>query len=283
MADVDVGAFSRLEGLDQIDEIELVDQSPIGRSTRSNPATYVKAWDEIRKLLASTTAAKVHGVTPGMFSFNTTGGRCETCQGSGTVTIDMQFLADVEIICEQCGGRRFNETVMKVRYQGLDVDGILNLTVEEAMRFFVDRRGILRRLQPLRAVGLGYLKLGQSTASLSGGEAQRLKLASFLMNRGRDGARRLFLFDEPTTGLHASDVKQLLATFRDLIERGHSVLVIEHNLELIRAADWIIDLGPEGGDGGGEVIAVGPPAVVAKNERSITGRFLTSEPVRVAR
>jgi excinuclease ABC subunit A len=273
---VDAGR-SELAGTDLIYDMEFVDQSPIGRSSRSNPATYIKAWDEIRKLLAETTAAKLNGVTAGMFSFNTAGGRCETCEGAGTVKIDMQFLADVEVVCEKCNGRRFGEQVMKVRYKEKDVDQILSLTVDEAMKFFIDKRAILKRLAALRSVGLGYLRLGQSTDSLSGGEAQRLKLASFLAESAAkmNGERgRLFLFDEPTTGLHSSDVAQLIKTFRDLIDRGNSVLVIEHNIQLIEAADHVIDLGPEGGDGGGELIATGTPAEIAANPRSITGRYL---------
>jgi excinuclease ABC subunit A len=256
--------------------MEFVDQSPIGRSTRSNPATYIKAWDEIRKLLAETTTAKLNGVTAGMFSFNTAGGRCDTCEGAGTVTIDMQFLADVEVVCDKCEGRRFNDQVMKVTYKRKNVNDILAMTVDEAMKFFVDKRAILKKLAALRSVGLGYLRLGQSTASLSGGEAQRLKLASFLSENGRAGEPRLFLFDEPTTGLHHTDVEQLIKTFRELIDRGNSVLVIEHNLQLIEAADYVIDLGPEGGDGGGEVVAVGTPEEVAANPRSITGRYLAA-------
>jgi excinuclease ABC subunit A len=278
-ANVDVGAFTRIEGLEEVDDIQLVDQSPIGRSSRSNPATYVKAWDEIRKLLAGTTSAKLNGVTPGMFSFNTAGGRCEKCEGSGTVVIDMQFLADVEVLCDLCDGRRFGEKVMKVTYKGRNVDGILRMTVDEAIKFFIDKRAIVKKLDALRAVGLGYLRLGQSTASLSGGEAQRLKLASFLVAGNKDYGRRLFLFDEPTTGLHATDVRQLIRTFRDLIERGNSVVVIEHNLQLIESADWVIDLGPDGGEGGGEIIAEGTPRSIAAHPTSITGRFLFKGPV----
>ena len=271
---LETGKIDALEGTDRVYDMIFVDQSPIGRSTRSNPATYVKAWDEIRKLLSETTAAKLNGVTPGMFSFNTDGGRCDTCQGAGTVTIDMQFLADVEVVCEKCNGKRFNEQVLKVSYKGKNVDAILNMTVDEAMKFFVDKRAVLRRLDSLRSVGLGYLRLGQSTESLSGGEAQRLKLASFLSETMKSEVRRLFLFDEPTTGLHHTDVEQLLKTFRDLIARGNSVVVIEHNVQLIEAADWVIDLGPEGGDLGGELVAVGTPADIAANPRSITGRYL---------
>lgn len=270
----DVGKVDAIEGVKQIYDMQFVDQSPIGRSTRSNPATYVKAWDEIRRILSETTAAKLNGVTAGMFSFNTDGGRCDTCQGAGTVMIDMQFLADVEVVCDQCGGKRFNDQVLKVAYKGKNVDAILKMTVDEAMKFFIDKRALLRRLDSLRSVGLGYLRLGQSTDSLSGGEAQRLKLASFLAENAKSDARRLFLFDEPTTGLHHTDVEQLIRTFRDLIERGNSVVVIEHNIQLIESADWVIDLGPEGGDGGGEIVAVGTPAQIAESERSITGRYL---------
>jgi excinuclease ABC subunit A len=270
---LDVGQ-SKLEGTNYIYDMQFVDQSPIGRSSRSNPATYIKAWDEIRKLMAETTTAKLNGVTPGMFSFNTAGGRCDACEGAGTQTIDMQFLADVEVICEKCNGRRFGEQVMKVKYKGKDVGQILAMTVDEAMKFFVDKRAIVKRLIALRSVGLGYLRLGQSTDSLSGGEAQRLKLASFLAESARAEQGRLFLFDEPTTGLHSSDVKQLIATFRDLIDRGNSVVVIEHNIQLIEAADYVIDLGPEGGDLGGELVAAGTPEEIAANPRSITGHYL---------
>ena len=270
---LDVGAAT-LEGTDKIYDMQFIDQSPIGRSTRSNPATYVKAWDEVRKILSETTAAKLNGVTAGMFSFNTVGGRCDVCEGAGTVTIDMQFLADVEVVCDKCGGKRFNEQVMKVTYKSKNVNDILKMTVDEAMKFFVDKRALLKKLAALRSVGLGYLRLGQSTASLSGGEAQRLKLASFLSESTKSDTGRLFLFDEPTTGLHHTDVAQLIKTFRNLIDRGNSVLVIEHNIQLIEAADHVIDLGPEGGDGGGELIAVGTPEEIAANERSITGRYL---------
>ncbi len=271
---LEVGKVDAIEGTQLIYDMQFVDQSPIGRSTRSNPATYVKAWDEIRKILSETTAAKLNGVTAGMFSFNTTGGRCDTCEGAGTVMIDMQFLADVEVICEKCGGKRFSDQVLKVAYKGRNVDAILKMTVDEAMKFFIDKRALLRKLDALRSVGLGYLRLGQSTNSLSGGEAQRLKLASFLSENAKSEARRLFLFDEPTTGLHHTDVEQLIKTFRDLIDRGNSVVVIEHNVQLIESADWVIDLGPEGGDGGGEIVAAGTPAQIAECERSITGRYL---------
>ena len=275
VAGLETGKVDRLEGIDRIYEMEFVDQSPIGRSSRSNPATYIKAWDEIRKLLADTTGAKLNGVTAGMFSFNTEGGRCEVCQGAGVVTIDMQFLADVEVICDKCEGRRFGPQVMKVTFKGKNVNDILQLTVDEAAKFFVAKRALLKRLDALRAVGLGYLRLGQSTDSLSGGEAQRLKLASFLAESASKVEKpRLFLFDEPTTGLHQRDVQVLIGTFRDLIERGNSVLVIEHNIQLIEQSDWVIDLGPDGGDQGGEIVAVGTPAEVAANAASLTGRYL---------
>jgi excinuclease ABC subunit A len=279
---VDVGKVDCIEGVEQLDDIQFVDQAPIGRSSRSNPATYVKAWDEIRKILAGTTSASLYGVTAGMFSFNTAGGRCETCQGAGLVTIDMQFLADVEVVCDTCGGRRFNDKVLRVTHKTKNVDDILNLTVDEATKFFIDRRPVVRKLDALRSVGLGYLRLGQSTSSLSGGEAQRLKLASFLVGTAKILARRLFLFDEPTTGLHASDIRQLLKTFRELISRGNSIVVIEHNLQFIEACDYLIDLGPEGGDGGGEIVATGTPAEVAASSRSITGRYLSSERLKAA-
>ncbi|HYM61498.1 MAG TPA: excinuclease ABC subunit UvrA [Thermoanaerobaculia bacterium] len=274
VANLDVGKAKAIEGTEQIYDMQFIDQAPIGRSTRSNPATYTKAWDEIRKLLSETTSAKLNGVTAGMFSFNTTGGRCEACEGAGTVTIDMQFLADVDVVCEKCNGKRFGEQVMKVTYKGKNVDAILGMTVDEAMKFFIDKRAILKKLVALRSVGLGYLRLGQSTDSLSGGEAQRLKLASYLAEHSRNEAGRLFLFDEPTTGLHWTDVRQLIKTLRNLIERGNSVLVIEHNVQLIQAADHVIDLGPEGGDGGGEIVATGSPAEIAANPRSVTGKYL---------
>jgi len=276
VAGLETGKVDRLEGTDLIYDMELVDQSPIGRSSRSNPATYIKAWDEVRKLLSETTAAKLNGVTAGMFSFNTEGGRCEVCQGAGVVSIDMQFLADVEVICEKCDGRRFNDQVMKVTFKGRNVNDILQMTVDEAAKFFVSKRALLKRLDALRSVGLGYLRLGQSTDSLSGGEAQRLKLASFLAeSAAKNGDKpRIFLFDEPTTGLAATDVQVLIKTFRDLLDRGNSVLVIEHNTQFIEQADWVIDLGPEGGDGGGEIVAIGTPEEIAANPRSITGRYL---------
>ncbi|HEV7238190.1 MAG TPA: excinuclease ABC subunit UvrA [Thermoanaerobaculia bacterium] len=277
VAGLETGKVDAIEGTNLIYDMEFVDQSPIGRSSRSNPATYIKAWDEVRKLLAETTGAKLHGVTAGMFSFNTDGGRCEVCQGAGVVTIDMQFLADVEVVCEKCDGRRFGAQVMKVTFKGKNVNDILQMTVDEASKFFVAKRALLKRLDALRSVGLGYLRLGQSTDSLSGGEAQRLKLASFLAETAAKSEKpRLFLFDEPTTGLAATDVEVLIRTFRDLIDRGNSVVVIEHNIQLIEQSDWVIDLGPDGGDQGGELVAVGKPEEIAANARSVTGRYLSS-------
>jgi excinuclease ABC subunit A len=276
---LDVGKFDRIEGAEHIYDMQLVDQSPIGRSTRSNPATYTKAWDEIRKLLSQTTSAKLNGVTAGMFSFNTVGGRCDACEGAGYTTIDMQFLADVEVVCDKCGGKRFSDQVLKVTYKGKNVDAILDMTVDEAFKFFVDKRAVLKKLAALRSVGLGYLRLGQSTQSLSGGEAQRVKLASFLGTPDKQEGGRLFLFDEPTTGLHTTDVQQLIRTFRELIARGNSIVVIEHNLEMIEAADHVIDLGPEGGEGGGEIVATGSPGDIAADPRSITGRYLKKQAV----
>jgi len=276
IANVDVGAVTSVEGFENVDDIQFVDQSPIGRSSRSNPATYIKAWDDIRKILAETSSAKLNGVTAGMFSFNTEGGRCDGCEGAGNVVIDMQFLADVEVICEKCGGKRFKDQVLKVTYKQKNVDAILALSVDEAVKFFIDKRSVVRKLDALRSVGLGYLRLGQSTASLSGGEAQRLKLASFLVGSEKQISNRLFLFDEPTTGLHSTDIEQLIRTFRDLIDRGNSVVIIEHNLQMIAACDFLVDLGPEGGDGGGQVVATGTPAEVAAVPESITGRYLAS-------
>ena len=269
----EVGACDAVEGLDAIDDIVLVDQSPIGQSTRSNPVTYVKAYGPIRNLLADTPRARVAGITPAAFSFNVSGGRCEECKGVGTVTYDMYFMADVTVVCQACGGKRFKKKVLDVRWNGKNIDDILDMTVDEAMAHFAGHAAITHRLQPLVDVGLGYIRLGQNTASLSGGEAQRLKLASYLA-APKKGEQYLFIFDEPTTGLHMADVQVLLKTFHRLVHAGHSLLVVEHNLDFISQADWIIDLGPEGGDGGGEVVAAGPVEQVAARPRSYTGRFL---------
>jgi excinuclease ABC subunit A len=269
-------AWNQIQGTEFIDEVVLVDQSPIGRTPRSNPVTYIKAFDGIRELYASLPEAQKRGLTAGHFSFNVPGGRCETCQGDGTVTVEMQFLADVELICEECKGTRYKPQVLEVRYRGKNIHEALNLTVQEALHFFASVPKITNKLHILDEVGLGYLRLGQSASTLSGGEAQRMKLAAHLQPGGRDSVRRhvLYIFDEPTTGLHFDDISKLLAAFRRLIEAGGSVLVIEHNLEVIKTADWVIDLGPEGGDRGGYVVGSGPPEAIARLPQSYTGHFL---------
>jgi excinuclease ABC subunit A len=263
----------RLEGDNQITEVVIVDQSPIGRTPRSNPATYLKAFDAIREVFADTPDAKRRGYTAGHFSFNVPGGRCETCQGDGTVTVEMQFLADVELICEECRGSRFKSSVLEVHYHGKNIHEVLGLTVREALAFFGNVPKIVSKLRVLNEIGLGYLRLGQSATTLSGGEAQRLKLASHLTRTENRGI--LYILDEPTTGLHFDDIAKLLAAFRKLLESGASLLVIEHNLDVIKSADWLIDMGPEGGDMGGKVIATGTPEQVARNQQSHTGRFLS--------
>ena len=276
------GTLERLEGEEFVDEVVLVDQSPIGRTPRSNPVTYIKAFDAIRDLFASLPEAHKRGFSAGHFSFNIPGGRCETCQGDGTVTVEMQFLADVELICEECKGTRYKAQVLEIRYRGKNIHEVLNLTVKEALQFFASVPKITEKLRVLEEVGLGYLRLGQSATTLSGGEAQRMKLAAHLQPRStvrtpQDGRRRhrtLYIFDEPTTGLHFDDVSKLLAAFRRLIEAGGSVLVIEHNLDVIKTADWIIDLGPEGGERGGYVVDAGPPEAISQNAKSYTGKFL---------
>ena len=275
----------RLEGVEWIDEVVLVDQSPIGRTPRSNPVTYIKAFDAIREVLASLPESKKRGYTAGHFSFNIPGGRCEVCQGDGTVTVEMQFLADLELICEECKGTRYKPELLEVRYHGKNIHEVLNLTVKEALHFFSGVPKIVEKLRVLEEVGLGYLRLGQSATTLSGGEAQRMKLAAHLQPKLRDIGRSqsernrrhprvLYIFDEPTTGLHFDDVSKLLAAFRRLIEAGGSVLVIEHNLDVIKTADWVIDLGPEGGLRGGQVVAAGVPETIAEAENSYTGQWL---------
>jgi len=277
--------WESLEGDQYIEEAVLVDQSPIGRTPRSNPVTYIKAFDAIRDLFASLPEAKKRGFGAGHFSFNIPGGRCETCQGDGTVTVEMQFLADVELICEECKGTRYKPQVLDVRYRGKNIHEVLNLTVKEALKFFAEAPKVTEKLRALEEVGLGYLRLGQSATTLSGGEAQRMKLAAHLQPATRDSSRGasggekvkrriLYIFDEPTTGLHFDDVSKLLAAFRRLIEAGGSIVVIEHNLEVIKTADWVIDLGPEGGNRGGKVVGVGPPEAIAKLAGSYTGKYL---------
>ncbi|MBI4893001.1 MAG: excinuclease ABC subunit A, partial [Acidobacteria bacterium] len=262
----------RVEKAELIRDLVLVDQSPIGRTPRSNPVTYSKAFDLIREIFAATPEAARRGYTAGHFSFNIAGGRCETCQGDGTVTVEMQFLADVELVCEECRGTRYKQSILDIRYRNLNIHEVLRLTIREALAFFADQPRLLTRLKPLADVGLGYLRLGQSATTLSGGEAQRLKLASHLAQSDNQGV--LYLFDEPTTGLHFDDIAKLLDAFERLVHNGASLLIIEHNLEIIRHADWVIDLGPDGGSGGGQVVAVGTPAQIAAVPHSHTGHFL---------
>jgi excinuclease ABC subunit A len=263
---------SRLEGDLALEAVEMVDQSPIGRTPRSNPATYLKAFDPIRDVFAATPESKKRGLTPGHFSFNIPGGRCEACQGDGTVTVEMRFLADVELVCEECRGTRYKSSVLEVHYKEKNIHDVLQMTVREALAFFAANPKVTARLRVLEEVGLGYLRLGQSGTTLSGGEAQRLKLAAHLTRQENTGI--LYIFDEPTTGLHFDDIQKLLLAFRKLIEGGASVLIIEHNLDVIKSADWVIDLGPEGGNEGGQIVAVGTPEQVARNSQSHTGHFL---------
>jgi len=268
------GVYDSIEGdIAQVEQIEMVDQNPIGRSSRSNPVTYVKAWDEIRALYANQAASKAAGLKPAAISFNVEGGRCDVCQGEGEVKIEMQFMADIVLPCEACGGKRFKQFVLDVQYKGKSVADILELSVDEAIVFFGDQPKILAKLQPLQDVGLGYVKLGQSSSTLSGGEAQRIKLASFLI-KGNNSKKTLFIFDEPTTGLHFQDIKKLLKSFDALIALGNSILVIEHNMDMIKSADWVIDIGPEGGNKGGKVVFTGLPEDLAHCKDSYTGQFL---------
>jgi len=259
-------------GLKWISDVVLVDQSPIGRTPRSNPVTYIKAFDQIREVFAATREAQARGYNSGSFSFNIPGGRCEVCQGDGTVTVEMQFLADVELVCEECKGARYKSGVLEVLYKGKNIYQVLQMTVREALSFFSSVPKITKKLKVLDEVGLGYLRLGQSATTLSGGEAQRIKLAAYLSREVIE--KTLFIFDEPTTGLHFDDINKLLAAFKRLLEAGGTVLIIEHNLDVIKSSDWVIDLGPEGGDAGGYVIAAGPPEAVAANPASLTGQFL---------
>lgn len=270
------GQYSKVEGnYASIKSVEFVDQNPIGRSSRSNPVTYIKAYDDIRELFASQKLSRIRGYKPKHFSFNVEGGRCEKCKGEGEITVEMQFMADVHLECDACGGKRFKKDVLEVSFEGANIDNILNLTIDDAIAFF-KKHGeskIVSKLQPLQDVGLGYVTLGQSSSTLSGGEAQRIKLASFLV-KGSSREKALFIFDEPTTGLHFHDIKKLLKSFEALISSGHSIVVIEHNIELIKCADYIIDLGPEGGEKGGYLIARGTPEEVALIEESVTARYL---------
>lgn len=270
------GQFTELQGdFSRIKHIEYVDQNPIGRSSRSNPVTYIKAYDDIRDLFSKQNVSKLRNYLPKHFSFNVDGGRCEVCKGDGEVTIEMQFMADVHLECEACHGKRFKKEVLEVTFEGKNIDDILKMTIDDALLFFIanNQTKISQKLQPLQDVGLGYVQLGQSSSTLSGGEAQRIKLASFLV-KGTIKSKALFVFDEPTTGLHFHDIKKLLASFEALLEKGHSIIVIEHNLDMIKCADYILDIGPEGGENGGKLVAFGTPEEVAKNKNSITGKYL---------
>ncbi|MBR4645249.1 MAG: excinuclease ABC subunit UvrA [Bacteroidaceae bacterium] len=272
------GEFMLLQGnLDMVQHIEFIDQNPIGKSTRSNPVTYVKAWDEIRKLFANQPLARQMGYTPAYFSFNTDGGRCEECKGEGTVTVEMQFMADLVLECESCHGQRFKHDILEVRYEGQNVNDVLNMTINQAIEFFTEhkQKKITTLLKPLQDVGLGYIKLGQSSSTLSGGENQRVKLAYYLGMEKQQPT--IFIFDEPTTGLHFHDIKKLLKSFDALIERGHTIIIIEHNMEVIKCADYVIDLGPEGGEAGGNIVACGTPEEIAKCKQSYTGKYLKKE------
>lgn len=269
-----IGFHKQLSGdIDSIGQIEMVDQNPIGKSSRSNPVTYIKAYDEIRDLFARQPLSKMRAFQPKHFSFNVDGGRCDTCKGEGEQVVEMQFLADVHLICEACGGKRFKEEVLEVKYKDKSIYDVLEMSVDDAIEFFHDEKNLAKAIQPLSDVGLGYVKLGQSSDTLSGGEAQRVKLASFL-GKGRVGNKILFIFDEPTTGLHFNDIKKLLASFNALIEQGHSIIVIEHNIDVIKCADWVIDLGPEAGDGGGYIVFEGRPADLKKNKEGYTAKYL---------
>jgi excinuclease ABC subunit A len=276
------GSFASLAGVERLNDVVLVDQTPIGRTPRSNPITYIKGFDLVRELFASQPEAKRRSLTPGHFSFNVPGGRCNTCEGDGTVTVEMQFLADVELPCEDCNGTRYQTKVLDVQYKGKNIHEVLQMTVKEALRFFAGHTKLLEKLAVLEEIGLGYLRLGQSATTLSGGEAQRVKLAAHLASvravnaaaKPSQASRVLYILDEPTTGLHFDDVSKLLTAFRKLIDGGGSLIVIEHNLDVIKSADWVIDLGPEGGDEGGKIVAEGPPEAIATNLHSHTGKWL---------
>jgi excinuclease ABC subunit A len=270
------GQFTAMEGkYSHIKHVEFVDQNPIGRSSRSNPVTYIKAYDDIRSLFASQKLSKLRGYQAKHFSFNVDGGRCEKCKGEGEITVEMQFMADVHLECDACGGKRFKKDILEVQFEGKSIDDILNLTIDEAIAHFSDHQQdkIVTKLKPLQDVGLGYVALGQSSSTLSGGEAQRIKLASFLV-KGHTKEKALFIFDEPTTGLHFHDIKKLLKSFDELIAKGHSIIVIEHNMELVKCADYIIDLGPEGGAMGGHLVVEGTPEEIVGNTDSYTAGYL---------
>ena len=266
------GAFDSMDGAEYVDKIIDIDQQPIGRTPRSNPATYTGVFNDIRELFSQTSEAKMRGYKPGRFSFNMKGGRCEACHGDGIIKIEMQFLSDVYVPCEVCHGARYNRETLEVRYKGKNISDVLNMTIDEAVPFFENHDKILRKLKTLQEVGLGYIHLGQPATTMSGGEAQRVKLATELMRRGTGDT--LYILDEPTTGLHSEDIRKLLIVLEKLVDQGNTVVVIEHNLDVVKTADYIIDLGPEGGDKGGEIVATGTPEEVAKVEASYTGQYL---------
>jgi excinuclease ABC subunit A len=266
------GLHRKVTGIEHLDKVINIDQSPIGRTPRSNPATYTGVFDHIRKLFAQTTEAKVRGYMPGRFSFNVKGGRCENCSGDGTIKIEMHFLPDVYVPCEVCKGDRYNRDTLDIEFKGRNISEVLNMPCEEALEFFSNQPVIARHMQTLVDVGLGYVRLGQPATTLSGGEAQRIKLASELAKRST--GHTIYLLDEPTTGLHFEDIRKLLTVLGRLVDQGNTVLVIEHNLDVIKTADWVIDLGPEGGSGGGQVVVEGTPETVAAHPESHTGRFL---------
>jgi excinuclease ABC subunit A len=269
-----IGAFGTITGWETLEDVVLVDQSPIGKSPRSNPVTYVKAWDEVRRIFAGQPLSKLRRYTAGTFSFNVRGGRCEACEGAGQIQIEMVFMADVFVPCDECGGKRFKEAVLEVKVNGKNIHDILQLTVDDAIRFFPKEEKLGQALWQLQQVGLGYLRLGQPAPTLSGGESQRIKIARELATSGRSNGRKLYIMDEPTTGLHLDDIKKLARVFDRLIDHGHTLVVIEHNLDVIKLADWVIDLGPEAGAEGGTLVAMGRPEEVAAVEASHTGRWL---------
>jgi excinuclease ABC subunit A len=275
------GAHDRVEGAQHLDKVVDIDQSPIGRTPRSNPVTYVKAFDEIRKLFAGLTRSKTLGLGPGAFSFNVPGGRCETCEGDGVQKLEMYFVEDVYVSCQECEGKRYRPEILQVTYKGRNIAHVLQQTVDEALSFFAAEPALVRRLRLLQEVGLGYLRLGQPATTLSGGEAQRLKIAAELS--ARLTTDHLYILDEPTTGLHLDDVKKLLVVLNRLVDAGNTVLVVEHHMDVIKTADWITDLGPEGGDAGGEIVAEGTPEHVAQIDGSYTGKFLREMLPKVAR
>ena len=265
-------SYEAIEGLEYIDKVVSVDQSPIGRTPRSNPATYTGVFSDIRSLFVNLPEAKIRGYKPGRFSFNVKGGRCETCGGNGYKTIEMNFLPDIQVPCEDCHGKRYNRETLEVRYKGKSIADVLDMTINQAVEFFENVPDILRKIKSIQDVGLGYIKLGQPSTTLSGGESQRIKLATELSKR--DTGKTMYILDEPTTGLHFEDIRILMQVLQQLVDRGNTVIIIEHNLDVIKQADWIIDIGPEGGRNGGEILATGTPEKVAKSKRGYTPRFI---------